>query len=174
MDLHRDLVEATLTSQHRPDPILGYQLCPGCGVPVLDDIARRTGGRCPTCHRSEMHRATKVIEIRSQGRRIALPLGRKPRQRTRSAERKRHDRLVDRAKTAALRRLRDVFPELYETFLAEERGRLGLEPWPLEAPVTAAASETISFIEVYHALAEHGLEFDGPENSNEADRRAGA
>lgn len=75
--------------------------------------------------------------------------------------------LAKAARVAAMKRLRDAFPELYRILYAEERARLGLTPVPLLSPkldldardrALRAAGERFSIDGIYDALAEAGIE----------------
>jgi hypothetical protein len=150
-------------SEHGPDgsaTILGYTICRSCEHPVPQEIARVTGGVCAVCQRLGLAPVLKQIEVRSQGRRITLTRpGRKKRKGAKSRNELIRQHRVDKAKRAALRRLRDAFPEYYAMLLADERGKLGLEPYPMEAVLATASgvNETVGFAALYHALTEHGV-----------------
>lgn len=55
-----------------------------------------------------------------------------------------------------MRRLRQLFPELYDTLVAEERARRGLEPWPTATALQAHQPD--DFAEVYDALVSEGIQ----------------
>ena len=73
----------------------------------------------------------------------------------------------DKAKRAAMRRLRAFCPELYDLLLADERMKRGLDPYPVETAVLPGSGldgwETMDAAAFYHALArqEH---IDGPQH----------
>lgn len=103
----------------------GYSSCSKCPDLHPTAILRRLGGICPACldrgirplKRIELENAGRVVEI---GRRQAKA-GSRGRRSTKKA--------AERAQLAALRRLRRVFPDLYEALLAQERRERGLEVW---------------------------------------------
>ena len=68
-------------------------------------------------------------------------------------------------------RLRTVFPDLYDVFYAEERARLGLDPWTVDAMLSdgpdPGCQQTMDFARVYHSLTEHGVDVNGLENQPE-------
>lgn len=148
----------------------GYRACRNqwCGELILVEIARRTGGLCPTCHRSHLGKQVAAVEAVSRGERMRVNVGKQPAS-TRNRAKGDYDtkRKTERAKTRALKRLRAVFPDMYDIFYAEERARAGLEPWSLEAAMASSSDpdgeQTLAFAQMYHALSEHGVDVDGPE-----------
>lgn len=97
------------------------------------------------------------IEVVGRGFRVRVPL-RKPKRQKRPAIKHPDHHKAERAKANALKRLKAIFPDLYDTLVAEERSRLGLAPWPTETAVRYGwdpdSSETLRFAAVYHALEE--------------------
>lgn len=95
------------------------------------------------------------IEVVGRGYKIRVP----PRKTRRGARDVNHH-VVEKAKGRALKRLKAIFPDLYDTLVAEERARDGLRPWPTYSAVRhhgdPDCSETIKFAEVYHALESRG------------------
>ena len=53
--------------------VLGYTTCKRCGVPVLDLIAYKTDGLCPTHHRERVTQALDGFELRGRQMRLPLP-----------------------------------------------------------------------------------------------------
>lgn len=95
------------------------------------------------------------MEVVGRGYRIRVPR-RKPTRRIKPRARDRHHSDVNRAKLRAAKRLRAIFPDLYDALLAEERAAAGLDPWPLDMAVRYAwdpdSSVSMRFAEIYHAL----------------------
>jgi hypothetical protein len=112
---------------------LGYQLCAGCGTAVPTELARITGGRCGPCLRDHHADVLHEIEVLVDGARSTVKVDRKPKSGSRGSRDTRYK--AELAKRRALRRLRYVAPELYAVFLASERDKLGLEPFPLSSAV---------------------------------------
>lgn len=63
-------------------------------------------------------------------------------------------KLADAARIAAMRRLRDIHPDLYGILYDEERVRRGLPPLIKREPVNfnAVVEETLTFDEVYDVI----------------------
>jgi hypothetical protein len=109
----------------------------------------------------------------SRAQRMTMTVTTQPRSRqSRAKGDKSTKRLTEHARLRALKRLRAVFPDLYDVFYAEERARVGLEPWTIDMAVGPTAdtgcNETLDFARVYHALDQHGVDVHGlevqPEN----------
>jgi hypothetical protein len=115
---------------------LGYQLCVGCGTAVATELARITGGRCGPCLRDHHADVLHEIEVLVDGARSTVKVDRKPKTGSRGSRDTRYK--AELAKRRALRRLRYVAPELYAVFLASERDKLGLDPFPLSSAVRTA------------------------------------
>lgn len=130
---------------------------------VLLEVAQRTKGLCTDCFRGELGRSLAEIEVRNQGRtqRMRMP---KAKQAAEKGNRWTH-MAATKARKRADRRLRLLFQDLYDVLLAEERARLGLDPFPLETavhePTGGDPSETIAFARVYAALDQHGVDVNG-------------
>ena len=145
----------------------GYRSCRNqeCVNLVLTPITHRTGGLCVDCYRSHLGAQVAELEVINRGERITLTLNHNRRKRTDSRGNLHTKRLTERARLKALKRLRAVFPDLYDVFYAEERARLGLEAWTLEsslpAPAEIDAQQTLDFARVYSQLTEHGVDVDG-------------
>ena len=145
----------------------GYRSCRNehCSELVLLEITQRTGGLCTDCFRGDLGRNLAEIEVRNQGRNLTMQM---PRGRRAAEKGNRWTHMAGtKARARADKRLRALFRDLYDVLLAEERGRLGLDPFPLETvlaePPEADASETIAFARVYAALDQHGVDLDEPE-----------
>jgi hypothetical protein len=145
--------------------IEGYALCVRCQDSlVLEPIAKRTGGLCTGCF-EERGSPLRRLDIQDRGARFSVDLNpdRRPnRKRVKSPESKTRERAVDKCKLKALRRLRAVFPDLYDIFLAEERAAIGLDPWPLGSALIHGpdpdGSQTETYARLYHALQDQGVE----------------
>jgi hypothetical protein len=122
--------------------VAGYVLCPRATHTepklVKDYVAQRTGGICSECFAVEVGRdRIRRIELVRQGQRLVVPARAKPskkRYRYRP-ERNRRKALNSKARERARKRVADMVPELYDAVLAEERAKLGLEPWPVEIAI---------------------------------------
>lgn len=149
--------------------IEGYRSCRNewCGSLVLKEIADRTQGLCTDCFRTHLGEQMAAVEVVSRGDRVSVKSTGRRRNQLNKGDRA-TKRRAEQAKRRAYRRLSGVFPELFDVFYAEERARVGLEPWPIEtviqkrAPIDA--QQTMDFARVYHALTEHGVDVDGLEN----------
>ncbi len=65
-------------------------------------------------------------------------------------ETRHNEKLREAAKQAAFKRLRDLFPELFEVLVADERAKRGLKPWTITAALTPGTAETtLTFLEDY-------------------------
>lgn len=124
--LARGIVEA-VTAQV---DILGYVLCEVCEEPVPTEVAKVTGGRCGECTRALLGPRIEKLDVLVEGARSTVAIG-GPRKRSGSKGNPKTRRKVEAAKRRALRRLRHAHPEEYELLLANERGKVGLEPVPL-------------------------------------------
>jgi hypothetical protein len=133
--------------------VVGYDTCTLCPNLVLKEVARHTGGICSECFAGGAGPDMRHIEVVGRGYKIRVP-PRKTRRTTHARDVNHH--AVEKAKGRALKRLKAIFPDLYDTLLAEERARAGLNPWPTYAAVRHSGdpdcSKTIEFAEVYHAL----------------------
>jgi hypothetical protein len=156
---------------HEPDAtqidIAGYRSCRNehCGTLFIAEIAQRTGGLCVDCFRGHLGRSLAEIEVRSQGRNMMM---RMPRGKRAAEKGNRATHMAaTKARSRADKRLRNLFRDLYDVILAEERARLGLDAFPLETvihePAGGDPSESIAFAAVYAALDQHGVDVDGLE-----------
>jgi len=153
----------------------GYRSCRNewCGALVIVEIARRTQGLCSSCFQTHLGEQIAEVEVISRGDRVNVrSRGRRKLQKDKGD--KDTKRRADQAQRRAYRRLRGVFPDLFDVFYAEERARAGLEPWTIESAVAKPsemdALQTLEFARVYHQLTEHGVDVDGlevqPENQD--------
>lgn len=147
----------------------GYRSCRNqwCGALVLVEIARRTDSLCATCYQSHLGEQLTQVEVVSKAQRMTMTVTKSgaPSKTHRRKGDKSTKRLTEHARVRALKRLRSVFPDLYDVFYAEERARVGLEPWTIDVAVGAVTdpgcNETLEFAKLYHALSEHGVDVDG-------------
>lgn len=153
----------------------GYRACRNqwCEEIVVIEVAQRTTGLCGECFRSHLGEQMAAVEAVSRGERMRVNLGKQSRSaRHRSKGDLDTKRKTEHARLRALKRLRAVFPDMYDIFHAEERARVGLEPWTLEAALKSGpdpdGEQTLAFARVYHHLDQHGVDVDGlevqPEN----------
>jgi len=144
--------------------VLGYTACRECGTPVIDAIAFKTSNRCPTHHREWVARRIEAIELRGKGLRVPIPVDKpstiydrkrnaaKNKARREDPVKRRKEHLRERAKQAAYRRLRSLFPDVFDVLVAQERERLGLPAWSIDMALTPGSTdETLAFIESYHS-----------------------
>lgn len=112
---------------------------------MLDIIAHKTSGLCPDCFRAKTNPfLTAVVAHNNSGERVKLRLVTRRRPPSHKAGKKRakgrnkdRDRTVRQAQARAMRRLRELYPDVYEVLLADERAEAGLEPWTIERALTA-------------------------------------
>jgi hypothetical protein len=153
--------------------LAGYRSCRNqwCESLILLEVAERTRGLCVPCWRTHLGAQVAHVEVVSRGERLKVSVNKRRRgPRTGKGDRDTH-RKADKAKVRAMRRLRAVFPDLYDVFYAEERARVGLDPWTVDSvinePPEMRAEQTLAFAEVYARLHEHGVDVDGLEVQSE-------
>jgi hypothetical protein len=112
----------------------GYVLCArGAHVWVRSEVASRLGGVCHECFAAEGGQTIRTIELVGRGMRINIPLNKRShRKRQLSDSRLARKKLSLKARDSARKRLSAIFSDMYDILLAEERAKLGLEPWPVE------------------------------------------
>lgn len=144
----------------------GYVTCKnmGCGSLVVKQVARRTFGFCEICARNLLGKSVRVAEVVNAGRRSYVPL------KNRKTEKSKYpdtEKRAEKARNRAMKRLRALFPEIYDILLAEERSKEGLNPWSIERAVDQAGEEpskaTLDFANVYAALSQQGVDIYGLE-----------
>jgi len=120
--------------------IEGYIVC-RCGALVPDVTAAMTGQRCVDCATVEGGQ-TRMVEVLNLGRRASLPALPAKRMRKKTGSKGRRDtaRRAAAAKKSALRRLRMVYPEMYDMLYDEERVAIGLPP--VFRPTTTYRADT--------------------------------
>jgi hypothetical protein len=159
--------------------VVGYRICSSdrCESLVLDVVAHKTGGFCTDCCVKGVREASKTVLVALEGGRYPVSSA-KPsqtrRNRIKHLRRKADPRRIearkaqDKAKRAAMRRLRAFAPELYDLLLADERQKRGLDPFPLETAVLPGSGldgwETMTAAAFYHALARQETPNDGPQH----------
>lgn len=136
-----------------------------CGVNVIVEVAYQTDRRCVPCWMEE--NPLRQAEVMSRGAVIPVPLRSEAKRAKakRKAQRRKGRPLSDaqqanaKARVAAMKRLRVLFPDIYRMFLDEERVRRGLPPQISRSPVDyeRTASETLAFQDVYDALQSSGV-----------------
>lgn len=156
---------------HEPEAtqidLAGYRSCRNehCGGLILVEVAQRTKGLCIDCFRGQLGASLAEIEVRNLGRSQRMQIPRR-KQAPEKGNRWTHD-AGNKARARADKRLRQLFRDLYDVLLAEERARFGLDPFPLETavnePSDGDASETIAFAAIYASLDQHGVDLDGLE-----------
>jgi hypothetical protein len=108
--------------------IEGYCVC-RCGALVPDVTAAVTGRRCLECA-AAVAGPTKMVEVLNRGRRTQLPARPAAKMRPKTGSKGKRDtaRRAEAAKKSALRRLRMVYPDIYDMLYDEERVAVGLPP----------------------------------------------
>jgi len=139
--------------------VQGYVLC-RCDAWVRDEVAALTQGRCPSCYRADGAERTVAIELVGQGMRVQIPLGgRRTKKRALTEGRIERRKQNEKAKARARKRLASMFPDLFAALVAEERGDLGLEPWPVETAVrTVDPDAELGFAELLSELETRGVD----------------
>ena len=116
-----------------PVAIEGYVRCNcGCNELVVEYLAWQTGGRGLECWIANRTSKLKEIEVINRGRRIPAKIPDRVVKQSKASQKYKHRtdtaRKVGRAEDRALRRLRMVFPEVYDVIYTEERHKEGLPP----------------------------------------------
>lgn len=163
--------DASHAEQPSQIDVAGYRACRNewCTNIELVEVTYRTNGLCFDCFRGDLGSQIAEVEVRNNARVMSMKAA--THNSRRSANTSKGNRATKaaamKAAKAADRRLRALFPELYEVLRAEERARFGLEPFPVDNILREAegdVSETISFARVYDALDEQGVDVDGLED----------
>lgn len=160
--------DGTHESEATQIDVAGYRSCRNehCGALVLVEITQRTRGLCTDCFRDDLGRSLAEIEVRVQGRNMTMKM---PRTRRKADKGNGWTHMMaNRARARADKRLRRLFRDLYDVLVAEERARLGLDPFPIETIINEPSgdpSQSIEFARVYAALDEHGVDVDGLEGT---------
>lgn len=135
----------------------GYVLCPRPHDQprlVREEVANCTGGVCLECFHNEGAKLIHKIELVRRGQRLVVPKRAKPDRRKRHRpERNARKNLNAKARERARKRLSEIYPNIYNVLLAEEREALGLAPWP-EAIAVRGSDPTAEILE---AAKEAGL-----------------
>lgn len=131
--------------------VVSYAQCTRCGGWVLEIVAAHTRGLCEDCV-VEYGPDFSPIEVANLGRVTVYPT-KKP---NRIKGSKATARQAERARRHALRRLKNVFYDIYNIILAEERVKEGLPAWTVQRAARIGPDpggyETIDFANVYAAL----------------------
>lgn len=125
--------------------IAGYARCSNCPELHPQILLWRLGGVCPACI-TEGIKPLRHIDVRVDRAGFATMCLRPNRGGSKGS--KRTKKQAERAKMAALKRLRDLHPDLFAALLAEERESRGLEPW-----FVTADSEPLSFEQIQASVA---------------------
>lgn len=150
-----------MSEGHDADPrdelprVFGYVRCHDCGNLVMESLGNQTKGRCIQCWKDRSPLATlEVIQesVRYSARRQKRPSS--PRKKARTGEAPAWN-----ARYAAFVRLANLFPDVFDMILDEERAVLGLGPVAHYEPidVDAVVSKTLAFHDVYDALESEGV-----------------
>lgn len=109
--------------------LVGYKPCRDCGD-LFEAIALgRLGGVCWKCL-AKLDAAINTVELQIAGAVVPYKVRRRH-SGSRGSSVTKHQ--VAHANMAALRRLRDLFPDLFDLLLQAERAKRGLEPFPISA-----------------------------------------
>lgn len=113
--------------------VVGYFFCRNCAEPLLKGAVGTARGLCPPCRKKEREGLMQQrLRYEVEGRRYdtgdpELRRNKKYGTRVRSEDQKAHDRLVFRARSAALTRLAAIYRPMYEILFAEEKAKRGVE-----------------------------------------------
>lgn len=135
--------------------VFGYVRCHACGALTMQATANQTHGHCIQCWKDRSPLAT--LEVMHESVRYSA------RRQKRSYPRKKPDRKGEvpawNARYAAFVRLANLFPDVFDMILDEERAVLGLGPVAHYEPidVDAVVSKTLAFHDVYDALESEGV-----------------
>lgn len=143
--------------------VVGYVHCRICDGLTPTAVAERTGKLCEGCiERGLAPKPLMLVRVSHE----TVPM--KPRRVGKSSKGSNATRAKTRAaKEAAMKRLRDAFPDLYRLLYAEERARRGLPAVPLLTPkfdedardrALRVAGERFAIDAIYAALADAGIE----------------
>lgn len=157
------------------DPVVfGYEACRRCHRPVLAELARKTSGHCGDCYRDFFRDGAGDVVVRAGAEAVAVratyatTTNSERRRRRRKGNDSARDRDATKANQRARARLARLFPEIFEMLKAEERERLGLEAWTLDAVLSphCVDQKTLDMLNDYHRP--HGAASRSePESANE-------
>ena len=125
--------------------VAGHEFCSGCHDLHPRILLWRLGGYCPTCI-AEGLKPLRYIQVRVDRAGYATMCLRPKRGGSKGS--KVTKKLAERAKASALKRLRDLHPDLFAAILAEERALRGLEAW-----YVTAGSEPLDFDQLQATVA---------------------
>lgn len=124
--------------------VAGYESCSECRELHPKILLWRLGGVCPACIDKGIE-PLRLIEVRVARAGYATMCLRPKRGGSKGSHKTK--KLAERAKMSALKRLRDLHPDLFAAVLAEERAIRGLEPW-----YVTADSEPLRFDQVQESV----------------------
>lgn len=115
-------------SDERP-VVEGYGYC-HCGDLHPTIALSRSAGTCPKCEGALFDRVAE-LELSPRRGGYVVPINKRPhrRRRTNASDRR---RAAAAARGAAMRRLKNIYPEVFALLYAEERSKRGLESFPIE------------------------------------------
>lgn len=130
--------------------MFGYVRCEDCGALVVEQFAIQTDGRCPECWKDRQ--ALTALEVAHNS--VRMVVAQKPKNRRRMANGEVYTARELKAREKARTRLANLFPDVYDMLLDEERVKLGLPPIArYEQPDRRfVASKTLDFLDVYDRL----------------------
>ena len=148
------------------DTVLGYAKCRLCGQLEPTAILLRTGKICEACIGLGLAPVPTTVRVGGENVRMNHPSMAGKSSKGSRASRNR----ARAAQKAAMKRLRDAFPEMYLLMYAEERANRGLPAVPLpssrrfdgeaHSEAMRAAGERHDFDQVYAAVGASGIEVD--------------
>jgi len=168
-DLFSDVVQSEIRTgdlNSISHDIEGYATCrnPGCGTLVIKQVAKRAFGFCELCAKDLLGSSVRVAEVINAGRRAYVPLKSRKTERCKYPD---QEKKANKARQRAMKRLKLMFPEIYDILLAEERAKEGLVAWTVEHAVDQSAKDpsqaTLDFATVYAALSQQGVDLHGLE-----------
>jgi hypothetical protein len=133
--------------------IAGYASCSHCPEIHPKILLWRLGGVCPDCIDKSI-KPLRYIDVRVDRAGYAtmcIRPGKGGSKGSRATKKK-----AERAKAAALKRLRDLHPDLFAALLAEERALRNLEPWYVTADLEPLDFNQIQ-ASVARLVATHGI-----------------
>ena len=114
--------------------IEGYRLCAcGCGRQELLHVAHLTGGVSWECFREGKLARVRQLEVMHRGRQATIIVPKAPKPAS-SRGSKATKRKVEHSRRAAARRLINLYRDVYDVLVDDERHKRGLLPIPRVAP----------------------------------------
>lgn len=122
--------------------VSGYVICSRClSEPVVTPVAARTGGLCNACFVSTGGRTTLQVSHKGKSFEVKRSGAGKYKPRKLTPQRRERIKVRDRARLNAMRELAYRHPVEFSDILATERGKLGLDPWTIDAALAAQLAE---------------------------------